>query len=122
MSMSDDEDEDDEDILPKSDLEDHLEDHIEENLNLFEPEDIVLPPLSPTSRSQFSHSSLPSTEEEYSQLGGRKASQRRGKKRPSKASEWFPLKSFIDLYNDNDDDSGPSNWNWRSFIEVSNVV
>jgi hypothetical protein len=113
MSMSDDEDDGDEedDILPRSDSED---DPMHFNPS-FEPEDIVLP-ASPTTHSfPPSRVLLPSNGDN---LGGRKASQRRVKRKSGKATEWFPLKSFIDLYNENDDDSS---WNWRSFIEVTQL-
>ena len=39
-----------------------------------------------------------------------------GRKRRSTLESWFPLKSFIDL---KDDDL--SSWNWRSFIEIGGV-
>lgn len=115
--MSDDEDEDDDedDVLPRSDSED---DPMRIFNPTFEPEDIVLP-ASPTTHS-FPPSRVlrPSN---GANLGGRKPSQRRAKHKSGKASEWFPLKSFIDLCNENDDDSGSGNWNWRSFIEVSTL-
>lgn len=117
MSMSDDEEEEVDYFVPKSDPED-----VYQVFNpSFEPEDIVLP-SSPTILSSLPRQmprlsdggNLPKT-------GARKPPQRRTKHKTGKASEWLPLKSFIDLYNENDDDSGSSSWNWRSFIEVPNV-
>ncbi|KAJ3572359.1 hypothetical protein NP233_g3133 [Leucocoprinus birnbaumii] len=117
MSMSDDEDEDDEDVLPRSDSEDEPV-QVQAYNPSFEPEDIVLP-ASPTTLS-FPPSRVlrPSNS---ANLGGRKASQRRAKHKSGKTGEWFPLKSFIDLCNENDDESGSGSWNWRSFIEVSTL-
>ncbi|KAF9453528.1 hypothetical protein P691DRAFT_719268 [Macrolepiota fuliginosa MF-IS2] len=117
MSMSDDEEDDEEDIFPKSD---HEDDVIQLFNPSFEPEDIVLP-TSPTTYS-FPPSRVlrPSNGDSLSKLGGRKASQRKVKHKSGKPTDWFPLKSFIDLRNENDDEYGPS-WNWRSFIEVTSV-
>ena len=42
---------------------------------------------------------------------------RPNRKRRSTLESWFPLKSFIDL---KDDDL--SSWNWRSFIEIGGVA
>jgi len=42
---------------------------------------------------------------------------RAGRRRRSTLESWFPLKSFIDL---KDDDL--SSWNWRSFIEIGGVA
>ena len=44
-------------------------------------------------------------------------SARPARKRRSTIDSWFPLKSFIDL---KDDDL--SSWNWRSFIEIGGVA
>lgn len=115
MSMSDDEDEED-DVVPKSDPEDDAYQLFNPS---FEPEDIVLPP-SPTTLSPSPRAPRPSDGDDSPKNGGRKIAQR-WIKHTGKPGEWFPLKSFIDLYNENDDDSGSSSWNWRSFIEVSNV-
>jgi len=45
----------------------------------------------------------------------RSASQPIRRKRRSTVESWFPLRSFIDL---KDDDLS---WNWRSFIEIGGV-
>ncbi|EKM81871.1 hypothetical protein AGABI1DRAFT_105314 [Agaricus bisporus var. burnettii JB137-S8] len=113
MSMSDDEDDDESDILPLSDPEDDAMDSFDPS---YEPEDIVLPVLPPRS-SQLSGA----VRSKHSKHGGRKVSRRRTQHKSEKALEWFPLKSFIDFCNENDDDTASTNWNWRSFIEFANV-
>jgi hypothetical protein len=115
--MSDDEDEDEDedasDIQPLSDLDDQVLDSFDPS---YEPEDIVLPVSSP-------HSSMPSrvVRNKPRKHGGHRISQRRIKHRSGRTRDWFPLKSFIDFYNENEDDAASTNWSWRSFIEFSTV-
>ncbi|KAF9531763.1 hypothetical protein CPB83DRAFT_868074 [Crepidotus variabilis] len=108
MSLSDDEESDDDSDFG---ADDELEPMDLMNIfnPLLEPEDVVLPsPAAP------SHSSS------IRRIQSSQPSSRRQRSR----TNWFPLKSFIDLHGDhpsasaNDDES---NWSWRSFIEVSNV-
>ncbi|KAF9005964.1 hypothetical protein BDQ17DRAFT_1540593 [Cyathus striatus] len=107
MSMSDDEDEDESDhnSLDFFDEDDKL------GFTLIEPEDIVLPSVADLMASQHSaharKSSIPSL-----------ASRRRRNNTSQSSKDWHPLKSFIDLRNDDE----PSRWSWRSFIEVATVV
>ncbi|KAG5650814.1 hypothetical protein H0H81_010939 [Sphagnurus paluster] len=106
MSMSDDEDEDGD----GSEFEFGLfpsPTHAPINAVL-EPEDVVLPPPSPH------HSGARSAP-----IGGRFPSSASSAKRKQaqRTTEWFPLKSFMDLQGDDD----ISRWSWRSFIEVASV-
>lgn len=89
MSMSD--DEDDSDAAPS-------------DLPVDEPEDIVFP--APASAS--------SAGGRFPSLTSFRASSSLGFKHQS---DWFVLKSFIDLRSDED----PSAWSWRSWIEVASV-
>jgi nucleoside-specific outer membrane channel protein Tsx len=115
--MSDDEDDDEDEEKPNiqllSDQEDDAMDSFDPS---YEPEDIVLPVSS-------AHSSLPSgvVRNKHRKHGGPKVLQRRVKHKSGRARDWFPLKSFIDFCNENDDDAASTNWNWRSFIEFSGV-
>jgi len=116
MSMSDDEDDEDDDVdsvLPHSDTESDYAPFVNPSS---EPEDIVLPAAEMNSLSP----SYVSRSSDGDNVCGCKVPQRR-LKRKSKAAKWFPLKSFIDLYSENDDDYGAS-WAWRSnFIQVSTL-
>lgn len=102
MSMSDDEDDYDDSIT----LDFGDEKLVTLSITL-EPEDILLsfPKVIPAPNS--------------APAGGRfsaSSSMSRWRKQPG-GKDWFPLKSFIDLQNDDE----MSSWNWRSFIEVSSV-
>ncbi|TFK29765.1 hypothetical protein FA15DRAFT_663944 [Coprinopsis marcescibilis] len=98
MSMSDDED-DDSDVDSSAPKNDVSEDDL--FYAFFEPEDLVLPP-SPTSRRKSSSPTKPSFRRSLSKRS---------------TSDWFPLKSFIDLKNDDES----STWSWRSFIDVASI-
>ncbi|KAF8159635.1 hypothetical protein B0H34DRAFT_673963 [Crassisporium funariophilum] len=115
MSMSDDEDEDGDD--EDSDLDSlnfGFGDYKLPLLNpVMEPEDMVLPLPSPAFLEAPRSAPLPPRAREAPAAPRR----RRTTKRTSK--DWFPLKSFIDLHND--DEAANGNWSWRSFIEVANV-
>lgn len=108
MSMSDDEDEADSDL----DLL-YSDDETSQQPNpILEFEDVILPSalLSPPKTAPLprSGSSTPSQSS---------SSRRRKHHKRSTTKDWFPLKSFIDLHNDDDS----STWSWRSFIEVANL-
>jgi hypothetical protein len=90
MSMSDDEDDADTESF---------------DLPLDEPED-VSPRTSPVKS--------PPVGGRFPPLTSFRSSSSRGFKHQS---DWFPLKSFIDLRSDED----PSAWPWRSWIEVASV-
>jgi hypothetical protein len=106
MNMSDDEDEEDSDNL----------DCVESKFPnpVLEPEDVVLPTLSfleaPRSAPLPSslNDSFPVTSSPFV---------RRNRTHLSSTKDWFPLKSFIDLHNDDDS----SAWSWRSYIYVANL-
>jgi hypothetical protein len=72
-----------------------------------EPEDIVLPTIPSDVKSAPVGGRFPS-------LTSFRSS---GQKPQHPAKDWFPLKSFIDLRNDDD----VSAWSWRSWIEVPSV-
>ena len=104
MNMTDDEDED-QDI----DFDLVFADCVFPN-PVLEPEDVVLP--TPFLQAP-STAPLPSREKD-SFLVTSSNSVRRHK---SQVQDWIPLKSFIDLHNDDDS----SSWAWRSFIHLANV-
>jgi len=115
--MSDDEDEDeDEDVdsvVPHEDTEDD-EDYTPFFNPSCEPEDIVLP--ADEIKNSFQLCYVPCANDDN--LCGCESSRRRGKSK-SRAAKWFPLKSFVDLYSENDDDYS-STWIRRSsFIQLS---
>ena len=96
MNMTDDEDDEEQ------------EDHDLDSLNLpvttfsnpvLEPEDVVLPTSTPSINDSFLLISPPHPVN------------------PQSTKDWIPLKSFIDLHNDDDS----SSWTWTSFIHVANV-
>ncbi|EDR14647.1 uncharacterized protein LACBIDRAFT_305491 [Laccaria bicolor S238N-H82] len=103
MSMSDDEDEADSDF----DLLDSDDEKSQQPNPILEFEDVILPSasLSPPKAAR-SGSSTPSQSS---------SSRRRKHHKRSTTKDWFPLKSFIDLHNDDD------SWSWRSFIEVAHL-
>ena len=111
MSMSDDEDEDEDvdSVAPHSDTEDD-EDYTPFFNPSSEPEDIVLPADEIKNSFPFSYVPCPNDDN----LCGCESSQRQVKPKP-RAARCFPLESFIDLY-ENDDDYG-STWG-SSFIQV----
>jgi hypothetical protein len=92
MSMSDDEDDADTESF---------------DLQVDEPEDIVFPAPPSLIKSAPIDGRFPS-------LTSFRSSSSRGFKHQQ---DWFPLKSFIDLRNDED----ASAWSWRSWIEVASV-
>ncbi|KDR80556.1 hypothetical protein GALMADRAFT_222152 [Galerina marginata CBS 339.88] len=158
MSMSDDEDSDDEGdsfVFPNpnaldntdADADDEDEDSDLDSLHLpditlhnplMEPEDMVLPLPSPAKYLEAPRSApLPPRRRESPPsnsfglglgAGLRRQRTRRGGNHAT-SKDWFPLKSFIDLHNDDDatshshhtKNSSSGNWMWRSFIEVANV-
>ncbi|KAJ3517963.1 hypothetical protein NLJ89_g145 [Agrocybe chaxingu] len=116
---------------------------------LMEPEDVVFPlpsttylesprsaplppsasPSTPLSSYQFPPRSQ-EKENEHPLPTSTRESRHPYRPRPTrrttktKTKDWFPLKSFIDLHNDDNDHSSASpsaGWSWRSFIEVANV-
>ncbi|KAH9479477.1 hypothetical protein JR316_0008071 [Psilocybe cubensis] len=125
MSMSDDEDDDEQDHAddenddsePDSDLESlHFPDLKSLHNPLLEPEDMVLPLPTPDFLQAPRSAPLPPRSPTF--VGGLR--RQRTKNRATK--DWFPLKSFIDLRNDDDRMSTTSSsWAWRSFIQVANV-
>lgn len=106
MSMSDDEDEAD------SDLVDSDDEKSQQPNPILELEDVILPSalLSPPKAVPLPRrgSSTPSQSS---------SSRRRKHQKRFTTKDWFPLKSFIDLANDDDS----SSWSWRGFIEVANL-
>ncbi|KAF8909360.1 hypothetical protein CPB84DRAFT_1765947 [Gymnopilus junonius] len=132
MSMSDDEDDDDQDADDEdSDLESLNFPDVKVTLlnGLMEPEDMVLPLPSPSKYLEAPRSApLPPRRAESPIPNGHLAVgtglRRQRTRKQTKSKDWFPLKSFIDLHNDDDTQSTAnlsSNWAWRSFIEVANV-
>ncbi|KAG2011709.1 hypothetical protein CC2G_011797 [Coprinopsis cinerea AmutBmut pab1-1] len=116
MSMSDDEEEDQdsdaESLGAKSDYTDLGDDLF---YAFFEPEDLVLPaslpstsPISPSHPIAHRRNSSSPTKSSFARMHFRRSTK-----------EWFPLKSFIDLRND--DESSASTWSWRSFIDVASI-
>ena len=136
MSMTDDEDEDDDQDADDedSDLESLNFPDVKVTLlnGLMEPEDMVLPLPSPAKYLEAPRSApLPPRRTESpnptaptAHLGVGSGLRRQRTRKQTKSKDWFPLKSFIDLHNDEDTQSVAnlsSNWAWRSFIEVANV-
>jgi hypothetical protein len=108
MSMSDDEDEVDSDLdlLDSDDEKSQLSNAILEFEDVIFPSSLLSPPKAvPLPRGSSSTPSQSSS------------SRRRKYHKHSTTKDWFPLKSFIDLHNDDDS----SSWSWRSFIEVANL-
>ncbi|KAF5336106.1 hypothetical protein D9611_006399 [Ephemerocybe angulata] len=137
MSMtddeSDDEDSDIDSLDAKSDYSDDFFDTASDNRLFYtgylEPEDHVLPLVSSPPRPK-SVSSSPSPSPTRSTFVVRKQTVRRS------ATDWFPLKSFIDLRGGDDASSfavpapssptssptsPTSSWSWRSFIDVASL-
>ncbi|TFK39977.1 hypothetical protein BDQ12DRAFT_665172 [Crucibulum laeve] len=101
MSMSDDEDEDDSDD-DSVDFFDSADTQRKTFLPAIEPEDVVLPTITISGRLR----------------GTSVSNSHKRRHAPNRTTkDWFPLKSFIDLRNDDDS----SRWSWRSFIEVASV-
>lgn len=124
--MSDDEEEDaddEDDSDTDSELDSlHFPDIKSLHNPLLEPEDMVLPLPSPSFLEAPRTAPLPprTRTSPLAPTLGANLRRQRTKKRSSK--DWFPLKSFIDLRNDEDRQSAnSSSWAWRSFIEVANV-
>ncbi|KAF8817523.1 hypothetical protein BYT27DRAFT_7216612 [Phlegmacium glaucopus] len=107
MNMSDDEDEEDKGgDLDTLDLGDHTFPN-----PILEPEDVVLPTLSSPEAPRSSP--LPPRPNDPFLV----TSVRCHRTQLSSTKDWFPLKSFMDLHNDDDS----SAWTWRSFIHVANL-